>query len=125
MLEPDNCFAPVPCSLDNAYSLGATMRDVFAIQILNGLIAKYGVPGRAPPYRTELPTPLSDIAEQADYERRRGEWLRKLESHNRRAVCREAVKLADELVAALNKPTAPTLPQEQAHDREPAATTPG
>lgn len=100
-------------------SQGASLRELFAVQILNGLVAKYGVPlGYGAPddlYRA-MPSPSELMRDQEieDEEmeagerernricqRQKDEYVRKLTAEKRALVCRQAVLLADELIAQL------------------------
>lgn len=82
---------------------GMCIREFFAVQILNGLVANLGTPDRFNSYRTELPRE-EDLADGTrQYMTERNKHLAELAALNRRAICRQAVLLADELIATLNE----------------------
>lgn len=87
---------------------GLSLRELFAVQILNGLVGKYGVPGREP-YRMDLPEVeqhrrSADVTAESttEYMRRADAYRERVTQFNRASICRIAVEMADTLIDALN-----------------------
>src|SRR5215475_3573753 len=87
-----------------SYTSDKMTREWFALEILSGLLAKHGSPCRTEVYLPDL-RDAEDHESDEDMRRFREEkkaFQQRVEAYNRRAICRQAVRLADELILQLH-----------------------